>query len=132
MTFDLSREEEINTFTFSGVLMADPVYGKTKKAEKEFLQLLVGVNFKQTNKNGAKYPANSKFLVFFWQPEYINLAKARNLRKTSRVTVEGPIQTNKILSKKKKYAKSDLMVFKARKLELDNYNENIKEINIMA
>ena len=118
---DLSREEEVNSLSISGVLMTSPAYKKTAKAQREFLQLMVGVNYKDKKRNGVLYPANSKFLVFFWDEEIIAYARKRNLRKLSRVNIEGAVQTNKI--KSKKYPKSDVLMFKGRRLEVDNYIE---------
>ena len=117
---DLSREEEVNSLSISGVLMTSPAYKKTA-AGREFLQLMIGVNYKDKRRNGVLYPANSKFLVFFWDEEIIAYARKRNLRKLSRVNIEGAVQTNKI--KSKKYPKSDVLMFKGRRLEVDNYIE---------
>ena len=122
---DVSREEEINSLTISGVLMTTPLYKKTA-AGRDFLQLMIGVNYKDKRKNGVLYPANSKFLVFFWEEEILEYARKRNLRKLSRVNVEGAIQTNKL--KSKKYPKSDVLMFKGRRLEVDNFIETRRDI----
>ena len=71
MRFDLSPEEEKNSLVISGVLLASPIYKKTKIAEREYLQLIIGVNYKEQDRNGRNYPANSKFLVFFWDKDII-------------------------------------------------------------
>ncbi len=122
---DLSREEEVNSLSISGVLMTSPAYKKTA-AGREFLQLMIGVNYKDKRRNGVHYPANSKFLVFFWDEEIIEYARKRNLRKLSRVNVEGAVQTNKI--KSSKYPKSDVLMFKGRRLEVENYIETRIEV----
>lgn len=123
---DVSREEENNSLTISGVLMTSPLYKKTT-AGREFLQLMIGVNYKDKRKNGVLYPANSKFLVFFWEDVILEYARSKNLRKLSRVNVEGAIQTNKL--KSNKYPKSDVLMFKGRRLEIDNFIETRRDID---
>ena len=125
---DLSMEEEINSLTISGVVMTAPLYKKTNKAQREYLQLMVGVNYKATRRNGVLYPANSKFLVFFSDEEVIDYSRSRNLRKLSRVNVEGAIQTNKL--KSDKYPKSDVLMFNGRRLEVENLIETRTRIEI--
>ncbi len=126
MRFDLSPEEEKNSLVISGVLLASPIYKKTKIAEREYLQLIIGVNYKEQDRNGRNYPANSKFLVFFWDKDIIEYSRKRNLVKLSKVTVEGALQTSK--SKSNRYPKGDLIMFKARRLQVENYSETRREI----
>ena len=66
MKSNLSPEQAYNSLNITGVLMTKPIYKKTERANREYLQLLVAVNYKEENRNGLLYPAQSKFLVIFW------------------------------------------------------------------
>jgi|TARA_B110000263_G_scaffold26568_1_gene20288 hypothetical protein len=66
--------------------------------------------------------------VFFSDEEVIDYSRSRNLRKLSRVNVEGAIQTNKL--KSDKYPKSDVLMFNGRRLEVENLIETRTKIEI--
>ena len=119
MKSNLSPEQAYNSLNITGVLMTKPIYKRTERANREYLQLLVAVNYKEENRNGVLYPAQSKFLAIFWNPEIIDLARSKNLKNKTRVIIEGSVPTKKI--KSSKYPKSDVLMFKGRSLEVDNF-----------
>ena len=51
MKSNLSPEQAYNSLNITGVLMTKPIYKRTERANREYLQLLVAVNYKEENRN---------------------------------------------------------------------------------